>query len=87
MFVSLYAVQVHELHPLAGVVPICWRLLTTHEVHDLDQARQMVNFYKLRWWIEQLFRVLKSQGLNVEGSELEDGESLRKLCVYALPTA
>ncbi|MCY7356121.1 MAG: IS4 family transposase [Rudanella sp.] len=86
-FVSLYAVQAQELHPPAGVVPICWRLLTTHEVHDLDQARQMVNFYKLRWWIEQLFRVLKSQGLNVEGSELEDGESLKKLCVYALPTA
>jgi hypothetical protein len=40
----------------------------------------------------QLFRTLKKQGLNqaafrIESSQIENGEAIKKLCVYALPTA
>lgn len=48
---------------------------------------QIVGYYKQRWWIEQLFRTLKKQGLKLEDTQLEDGEAIEKLSVYALVTA
>lgn len=86
-FVSVYAIEVKEQNPPDGIEPICWRLLTTHLVDSYEAAIQLINFYKLRWWIETLFRTLKKQGLNIEGSQIENGEAIKKLCVYALPTA
>jgi hypothetical protein len=64
--------------------PIHWRLLTTHSVTRLTKARECINWYVQRWHIEQLFRTLKKQGLNMESSQLEIGENLMKLCCFAL---
>jgi len=66
---------------------IHWRLLTTHEVKDLADAKRMIGYYQLRWQIEQLFRVLKRQGLALEASQLESAEAIKKICVMAIPTA
>ncbi|MNZ82971.1 Transposase for transposon Tn5 [compost metagenome] len=71
----------------ANEEPVLWRLLTTHEVQDLAQARQCIDWYRQRWHIEQLFRTLKRQGLNVEASEIEHAERLEKLVVLATYTA
>jgi Transposase DDE domain len=67
--------------------PIHWRLFTTHRVEKTEQARQTVDWYRQRWLIEQLFRTLKKQGLDLESSQLEQGESLKKLAVLALQVA
>ena len=41
----------------------------------------------MRWNIEDLFRTVKSEGVNYENSELESGKALRKLFVMALIAA
>ncbi|GAB3382237.1 hypothetical protein [Azotobacter armeniacus] len=64
-----------------------WRLLTTHEVDDLAQACQCIQWYCQRWHIEQLFRTLERQGLDIESSLVEDGGRLEKLEVLATSAA
>lgn len=70
-----------------GESPVLWRLLTTHALQNLDDARQCIEWYRQRWHIEQLFRTLKRQGLDIESSELEYAERLEKLAVLATFTA
>lgn len=82
-----WAVDVQEIDPPAGQTPVHWRLLTTHAVADAADARRIVGYYARRWWIEQLFRVLKQQGLQVEASQLTDGQALVRLVALALPAA
>jgi hypothetical protein len=67
--------------------PIHWCLLTTHEIATTDDALQIVKWYCLRWNIEQLFRTLKKQGLDIESSQVETAEGLMKLVVLALYVA
>jgi len=67
--------------------PVHWRLLTTHTVTSMDDARQCIRWYCMRWIIEQTFRTVKRQGLNLESSQLEHGSRLEKLAVMALSAA
>ena len=84
--VRLQAIEAKEIG-LNEEEAICWRLLTTHEVRTFADARRMIGYYRWRWQIEQMFRVLKRQGLNIEASQLESGEAIKNLCVMAIPTA
>lgn len=68
---------------LPGETPVHWVLLTTHEVKTFEQATQIVEWYQQRWNIEQLFRILKRQGLDVESSQLEHADELLKLAAIA----
>jgi hypothetical protein len=81
------AVEVLELNPPAGQKPIRWRLLTTHPVGTFAQALRVAGWYRQRWFAEQLFRVLKADGLDLESSELERGAALQRLGVLALHAA
>lgn len=85
--VGLRLVEVVERDPPDGVEPLHWRLLTTHEVADAAAAWQIVAWYRKRWIIEQLFRILKSQGLQLEDSRLESAERLLKLTAIAAKAA
>lgn len=85
--VALRLVEVVEPDPPGGVEPLHWRLLTTHEVADAAAAWQIVAWYRKRWIIEQLFRILKSQGLQLEDSRLETAEGLLKLTAIAAKAA
>ena len=83
----LRVVEVSEPHPPAGQEPLRWCLLTTHQVQSLDEAWQIVGWYKQRWTIEQLFRTLKKQGLRLEDSQLETADRLLKLTAIATHAA
>jgi Transposase DDE domain len=83
----LYAVEAREIDPPPGEKPILWRLLTTHEIGSLADAARMIDFYRMRWNIEQLFRTLKSAGLDIEECLLADGEALENVAVVALIAA
>ena len=63
---------------------ISWKLLTTHSVTTFEDACQIIYWYSLRWTIEQMHRLLKHKGFQIEESELESGWALRKLCVLML---
>ncbi|AGA10946.1 IS4 family transposase [Sinorhizobium meliloti] len=72
---------------LAGVEPVHWRLLTTHEVGDAATAWQIVDWYRRRWTIEQLFRLMKTHGLRLEDSQLASADVLIKLAAIATKAA
>jgi hypothetical protein len=85
--VSLRLVEVVERAPPEGVEPVRWRLLTTHAVRDPDAAWQIVDWYRRRWTIEQLFRLMKSHGLQLEDSQLASADGLIKLAAIATRAA
>lgn len=85
--IQLSAVEVREIDPPSGEKPILWRLLTTHDVKTVEQAVAVVGWYRQRWHVEQLFRTVKRQGLDLEESTLADGAALEKLAVVALIAA
>jgi hypothetical protein len=85
--VTLYAIEAKEKQAPEGQKPVHWRLLTSHEVESFAFACQCIHWYSLRWYIEQLFRLLKQKGFDVESSYLEDGESLIKLVILAMASA
>jgi len=83
--IAVYAVEALEVDA-EGYEPVHWRLLTTWPVTNFDEARLIIEWYTWRWFIEELFRMLKKEGFNIEGSELETGWSIRKLTVLLLDT-
>jgi hypothetical protein len=85
--VKMQAIEARERNAPEGVEPILWRLLTTHQIQTSADAERIIKYYRYRWWIEQLFRVLKKQGLDIESSELEQIESIKKLSVLGLAVA
>ena len=85
--VALHLVEVSEVDPPQGVEPILWRLLTTHHVKDTESALSIVGWYRQRWAIEQFFRTLKQQGLDLEASQIDSAERLLKLTAIAARAA
>ncbi len=67
--------------------PVDWKLLTTHPIEDFSGALQLVRWYSARWYIEQVFRLLKKQGFNIEKTQLESGWAARKLAIMELSAA
>ena len=84
--VSLTLVDVREIDPPPGEA-VHWRLLTTHTVDDAAQAFAVVDLYRRRWVIEQLFRTLKTQGFDIEGLLISEEAPLRRLVMAVLIAA
>lgn len=63
---------------------INWKLLTTHPIESFEDAHKIVQWYSQRWLIEQMHRLLKHKGFQIEDSELESGWAIRKLCVLMM---
>ena len=83
--VQLYAIEAREC--TAGIEePIHWRLLTSLPVENLDIALLCIEWYTCRWIIEEVFRILKKEGFDIEASELSKGKSIRKLCLLMMET-
>jgi hypothetical protein len=85
--VALHWVDIREVDAPDGIAPIHWRLLTTHEVDCLGQARLMLDFYRKRWIIEEFFRTLKSAGFQIEQAEIGDPEVMMKFVALAVIAA
>lgn len=82
--VELNVVLVREVHAPPDEEPIEWLLLTSLPVESAEQAREVIQYYCVRWMIEILFRVLKS-GCRVEKRRFEDLERLQVcLAVYLI---
>jgi hypothetical protein len=82
--VTLYVVQVLEEAAPEGVKPLEWMLLTTLKIESLAEVLQCVEWYSLRWIIEQYHFTLKS-GCQIEHLQLESARRLeRAIAIYSL---
>jgi hypothetical protein len=81
--VTVYAIEAKEINRDVKE-PVHWRLVTTWPVNNYTDALQIIEWYSWRWLIEELFRMLKKEGFNIEASEMESGWAIRKLTVMML---
>lgn len=85
---NIFCVSAMEISPVPnGETPISWVLLTTHLVHSLKSAIQILTWYTWRWIIEQIFRTMKKKGLKIEDSQIEDPKKLQILAILCVATA
>lgn len=77
----MYVVEAKEQNKKGGIY---WRLLTTHPVTNAKEAIQIIEWYKHRWHIEQVHRLLKTEGFRIERTQLEQGWAIRKLTLLAM---
>ncbi|KGE23071.1 transposase, partial [Leptospira borgpetersenii serovar Ballum] len=52
---------------------IDWKFLTTIPIHNSEDAKRVISYYKSRWGIEVFFKVLKS-GCNIESTQFKFGD-------------
>ncbi len=74
--VQVTCVVAAEINAPAGVKPVLWRLLTNRQASTLEQACELIDWYRARWEIELFFLVLK-EGCRVERLQLGDSERLQ----------
>ena len=85
--VTLTLVEAREVDPPATVSPVHWRLLTTHQATTLTDAQQITRLYRQRWTIEQLFRLMKTKGFNIEAVRVVEGGPFENLTAATLVAA
>ena len=85
--IRITVVEAKEIECPADQKMIHWILLTTHKISNFADAEQIILWYRKRWNVEQIFRTMKKQGLDVESSQVESAEGLMKLAVIALCAA
>ncbi|MGH6930910.1 MAG: IS4 family transposase [Dongiaceae bacterium] len=76
-------VDVRETSTPSDGEPIHWRLLTTHHVVSLAQARRIIDLYRLRWIIEEFFRTLKTAGFDIEAADIGEPRAMINLVAAA----
>ncbi len=75
--IGLTLVDVREVsRPQDGSEPVHWRLLTTHGVASVAEARRVVDLYRSRWTIEEFFRTLKTAGFDIEAADIGDPHAM-----------
>jgi hypothetical protein len=82
--VSVNVVLVREIDPSAGEPAVEWILVTNLPIDSIEQVRQVIQYYCVRWMIEVFFRTLKS-GCRVEQRRFEHVDRLVAcLAVYLI---
>lgn len=82
--IAVCAVDVREINAPSGVTPVHWLIITTHAVDGLEQAIRILDIYRGRFLIEQLFRTLKTAGFHIESMELATPHAFINFTGFAL---
>ncbi|MEL6988339.1 MAG: IS4 family transposase [Bacteroidota bacterium] len=87
--INTYYVQIKQQHAngYEDESPIEWLLLTTKKVQSIEQALDVISIYEKRWQIEVYFKHLKSDGFDIEPTQLTKGKSIRKLILMIMQAA
>lgn len=82
--VEVGVIWAREEHPPAGQDPLDWLLLTTLPLTCVEQARECLAWYCVRWQIEVWHKVLKS-GCQIEARQLGHADRLERcLALYSV---
>lgn len=79
-------VRVWEPTPVEGEPPVEWRLVTSLPIETSDQLERIVDYYRLRWPIEEFFKALKT-GCAFEHRQLESRHALENALAILAPIA
>lgn len=82
----LHLVHVIELDPPEGHPAVQWMLLTTEPIDTVQDVLRIVDIYRARWTIEELFKALKT-GCAFEQRQFRSYAALRRLLAVMLPVA
>lgn len=83
---TLNVVHVVEQNPPEGQMPVSWCLVTLEPIDTLEQVLKIVDIYRSRWIIEELFKALKT-GCQYEKLQLESYDALLRALAIYLPVA
>ena len=76
--IAMNVVYVAEVDPPAGVVPICWVLLTSLPVDTFEQVLEVIEYYEARWLVEEYHKALKT-GCRVTERQLKTSGGLEAM--------
>lgn len=84
--ISLSYVEIKEIEQTGVKLedPVHWILWTNRKLETTDQAKEIVLIYAKRWGIEVFFKLLKSDGYNIEKNQLETGRAIRRLTLIIM---
>jgi hypothetical protein len=80
----VHVVHVEELNPPAGEPPVVWTLLTNQPIQTPEQVADVIDTYRYRWLIEELFKAFKT-GCSFESRQFETLHALLNLMAVCLP--
>jgi len=84
--VTVYAILIREEAAPEGETPVEWLLLTNDPILDLATAWQYVDYYRLRWGIEEFHKCLKT-GCKVEERQYQERNHFDVHLALAIPVA
>lgn len=83
---EVWAVYVTEERPPQDVEPLEWMLLTSEPTETAEEAWLRVDWYTVRWLIEEFHKVEKS-GCRLEAAQLDDAADIKRLAAVIAVTA
>jgi hypothetical protein len=84
--IGVTCVLAEEIAPPSGVKAVVWRLLSNRDVQTLEQAVELIDWYRVRWEIEMFFLILK-EGCRVQALQLADVERIETALALYLVVA
>lgn len=85
--VPVVCVELREETPPESGTPVHWRLLTTRPVETVADALDVAAAYARRWKIEELFRVMKRKGFDIEALRIGEEAPRNRLILACLVAA
>ena len=71
-------VEVREINPPSGVVPLRWVLWTSLSVASFEEAWQVIEYYERRWLIEEFHKAIKT-GCRLESRQYTETNRLEEV--------
>jgi hypothetical protein len=82
----LNVVQVQEVDPAEDDDALDWVLVTTEPIETAEYVLRIVDFYRVRWQIEEFFETIKT-GCSFEKRQSESAGALLNVLALTLPIA
>ena len=84
--VTVNVVKAFEEHPPEGEPAVRWLLVTSEPIETIEQLIRVVDLYRVRWLIEELFKSLKT-GCGFTKRQLDSAPSLLAALAILSPIA